>query len=159
MLTCMVVANLVGANSVYDYLHYHSRTHEVLGIAKGSAKVRFGGERGRTIKLSAGDVAILPAGTGHQCIAASKTFLVVGAYPGVGTYDECIPTRAGRARNLTRLRKVARCPYFRDISYAACNRRDPGSGVTNENSGHFMRSRKSLGCVPFLPDHENAPRY
>jgi len=94
-------------DGVYDYLHYHSRTHEVLGIAKGSAKVRFGGEHGRTIKLSAGDVAILPAGTGHQCIAASKTFLVVGAYPGVGTYDECIPTRAEHARNLTRLRQVA----------------------------------------------------
>ena len=43
-------------DGVYDYLHYHSRTHEVLGIARGTAKVRFGGQHGRTIKLSAGDV-------------------------------------------------------------------------------------------------------
>lgn len=50
-------------NGIYDYLHYHSSVHEVLGIARGSAKVRLGGDRGRTFKLSAGDVVILPAGT------------------------------------------------------------------------------------------------
>ena len=61
-------------NGIYDYLHYHSRIHEVLGIARGSAKVRLGGNRGRTLKLGAGDVVILPAGTGHQCLAASKDF-------------------------------------------------------------------------------------
>lgn len=95
-------------DGVYDYLHYHSRIHEVMGVARGTAKVRFGGERGRTIKLSAGDVAILPAGTGHQCIAASKNFLVIGAYPQTGTYDECIPTKANCARNVARNRKTAR---------------------------------------------------
>ena len=33
-------------NGIYDYLHYHSSVHEVLGIARGSAKVRLGGDRG-----------------------------------------------------------------------------------------------------------------
>src|SRR5689334_19629475 len=28
-------------NGIYDYPHYHSRIHEVLGIARGEAKVRF----------------------------------------------------------------------------------------------------------------------
>src|SRR2546423_7542797 len=43
-------------NGIYDYAHYHSRIHEVLGIARGSAKVQFGGASGRAVQLKAGDV-------------------------------------------------------------------------------------------------------
>ena len=68
-------------NGVYDYLHYHATVHEALGIARGHARVRFGGDRGKAFDLSPGDVAILPAGTGHQCLSASDDFSVVGAYP------------------------------------------------------------------------------
>jgi uncharacterized protein YjlB len=76
-------------NGIYDYVHYHSQIHEVLGIARGTAKVQFGGVRGRVLSMKAGDVAILPAGTGHQRIDASDDLLVVGAYPQTGTYEEC----------------------------------------------------------------------
>jgi uncharacterized protein YjlB len=76
-------------NGIYDYVHYHSRIHEALGVAKGSATLRLGGNRGKTLKVSAGDVIVVPAGVGHECLAASKEFLVVGAYPPDGTYDEC----------------------------------------------------------------------
>jgi hypothetical protein len=65
-------------------------------------------QKRRTIQLTAGHAAILAAGTGHQCISASKTFLVVGAYPPRGIYDECIPARAQHARNAAQVRKVAR---------------------------------------------------
>ena len=68
-------------NGVYDFLHYHATVHEALGVARGRARVRFGGDRGKALEISAGDVAILPAGTGHQCLAASSDFCVIGAYP------------------------------------------------------------------------------
>src|ERR1700720_1059112 len=68
-------------NGVYDFLHYHATVHEALGIARGHARVRFGGDKGKIFDISAGDVAILPAGTGHQCLIASADFSVVGAYP------------------------------------------------------------------------------
>jgi uncharacterized protein YjlB len=68
-------------NGIYDYLHYHATVHEALGVARGQALVRFGGDNGEEIEISAGDVAILPAGTGHQCISATDDFCVIGAYP------------------------------------------------------------------------------
>jgi uncharacterized protein YjlB len=94
-------------DGIYDYVHYHSRIHEVLGIARGTGKVQFGGRRGRTLHLKAGDVAILPAGTGHQCKAESRDFLVVGAYPPTGQYDVCTSSE-DHERALKSIPKVAR---------------------------------------------------
>ena len=88
---CLFKANnWIGSwrNGIYDYVHYHPRTHEVLGIARGRARVRFGGKQGKLFRLKAGDVVILPAGTGHEAIRATTDLLVVGAYPPSGKYDE-----------------------------------------------------------------------
>ena len=67
---------------VYDYHHYHSNTHEVLGVKAGQATVLIGGDEGERLEVSEGDVILLPAGTGHQKIESSPDFEVVGAYPG-----------------------------------------------------------------------------
>jgi uncharacterized protein YjlB len=80
-------------NGIYDFTHYHSQTHEVLGVASGSADVEFGGPKGKTYSIRQGDVAVLPAGTGHRLIKCSADFLVVGAYPQAGTYDEVTDSR------------------------------------------------------------------
>ena len=101
-------------DGIYDYVHYHSQTHEVLGIARGTAKVQFGGNRGRTVTLRGGDVAILPAGTGHQKISASEDFLVVGAYPPSGTYDLCTSSEdhARAVKTVPKAAKPRKDPVF-----------------------------------------------
>lgn len=67
-------------DGIFDYHHYHSTAHEVLGIAVGSATVRFGGENGETVGLTTGDVVVIPAGVGHARITESDDLVVVGAY-------------------------------------------------------------------------------
>lgn len=68
-------------NGIYDFHHYHPNTHEALAVARGQVRVRLGGEQGVTVDLAAGDVVVLPAGTGHRNLGASADLLVVGAYP------------------------------------------------------------------------------
>lgn len=110
-------------NGVFDYLHYHATVHEVLGVARGSARVRFGGDHGQELEIKPGDVAILPAGTGHQCIKASEDFCVIGAYPPGAKMEITRATAENHAKALKTIPNV---------------QLPPGDPVTGKN-GALMR--------------------
>jgi uncharacterized protein YjlB len=80
--------------------------HEAMGVARGRATVRFGGEKGQEIEIVPGDVVILPAGTGHQCLMQTPTLVVIGAYPPSGTYNLCRGSKAEHAKALVTIPKV-----------------------------------------------------
>lgn len=97
-------------NGVYPFHHFHSTAHEVLGVARGRAKLRLGGEGGRDIEVAAADVLLLPAGTGHKKLSASSDFLVVGAYPEGSDCDLIHAERMSGEALEAAVRNIARVP-------------------------------------------------
>ncbi len=94
-------------NGIYGYHHYHSTAHEVLGVARGAARVRLGGPEGQTFDVAAGDVIVIPAGVAHKNLGASADFLVVGAYPEGQRWD-MNPGRPGERPRVDQ--NIARVP-------------------------------------------------
>ncbi len=68
-------------DGVFDYHHFHSTAHEVLGVIAGAAELIVGGPGGRPLRIAAGDVLLLPAGTGHCLVSREDAFQVAGGYP------------------------------------------------------------------------------
>jgi uncharacterized protein YjlB len=98
----------VWADTIYDYTHFHSNAHEVLGIAEGKVSLKLGGEEGSLFRLKAGDMLILPAGVGHRRVGDDEGLKVIGAYPrGQSHYDM---KRKGRA--IPRVALPATDPFY-----------------------------------------------
>ena len=104
-------------NGIYSFHHYHSTSHEVLGIYQGSVTARLGGEKGQDFVLRAGDVVVIPAGVGHKNLQSTPHLGVVGAYP------------AGRECDLLRGRPGERPQADRNIAGVPIPENDPLYGV------------------------------
>jgi len=92
---------------IYGHHHYHSTAHEVLGIARGSARVRLGGENGATVELRTGDVVVIPAGVAHKRESASGDLLVIGSYPQGQRPDICRADPASHDKSAGNVARVA----------------------------------------------------
>lgn len=80
---------------MYSQTHFHSTSHEVLGVVSGSARLCFGGEGNPDRfepEVSNGDLIIVPAGVGHRLLSETGghgSFKMVGAYPRGKSWDMC----------------------------------------------------------------------
>lgn len=74
-------------NGIFNYHHFHSTAHEVLGVAVGTATVELGGSGGPRVEMQAGDVMVIPVGVALRNIGSSSDLVAVGAYPPGQVWD------------------------------------------------------------------------
>ncbi|SJZ45281.1 Uncharacterized protein YjlB [Sediminibacterium ginsengisoli] len=72
---------------IFTYHHYHSNTHEVIGVYKGKTFVLLGGENGKQIVVHKGDILVIPAGVAHRNMGREKDACCITAYPDGKDYD------------------------------------------------------------------------
>ena len=76
-------------DGIFDFDHYHTRGHEALGIASGSARVLLGGPGGREVEIARRRRGGAAGRDRASAACGERGFLVVGAYPPGQHADIC----------------------------------------------------------------------
>jgi uncharacterized protein YjlB len=101
-------------NTIYDFDHYHSNTHEVMAVIKGKATLILGGDDGQKITIEKGDVLIIPAGVSHRNASPATKCRCIGAYPNGIDYDMRYGTDEGTKalENIKQVKVPDKDPLF-----------------------------------------------
>ena len=100
---------------IFEYHHYHSITHEVLGVVKGETRLQLGGSKGVILHIEKGDVVIIPAGVAHKNLGKQDQVTCIGAYPNGADYDINYGKAGERPqtdRNISKVPRPAQDPVF-----------------------------------------------
>jgi len=127
-------------DGIFAFHHYHSDAHEVVGIARGTATIQFGGPTGPIVKVKAGDAAVIPAGVAHCRLDSVPGLSVVGAYPPGQGPDVCVASddderkahthRDAKACGIHRFSNKERDSIHARIADTALPETDPIMGVS-----------------------------
>lgn len=107
--------------TMYSETHFHSTTHEVLGVVAGRAHLCFGGEENPERfepTVQRGDLIIVPAGVGHRLLKdeGGEPFKMVGSYPHHKQWDMCYgrPGDEQKAHDIQHVEWFKRDPLYGD---------------------------------------------
>lgn len=96
--------------TMYSASHFHSTSHELLGISNGEARICFGHEDNpKKVEeiLRKGDVVIIPAGVAHRLLEdLTGEFEMVGAYPVGCSWDMCYG-KTGEEQKIEKIRSLS----------------------------------------------------
>lgn len=95
---------------VYSYRHFHSTTHECLGVAQGWMDVELFGSDGITLRVTAGDVVVMPAGVSHSMVGHSDDVMMVGGYPDGRDWDNMRQDTLSEELRRTAVKRIMMLP-------------------------------------------------
>ena len=95
---------------IYTYAHFHSTTHECLGVATGWMEVELFGRGGTQLRVEAGDVIVLPAGVSHRMTGQSDDILMVGGYPEGRDWDNMQEDHITEKRRRAAVKRIMMLP-------------------------------------------------
>ncbi len=95
---------------IYTYPHFHSTTHECLGVATGWMEVELFGRAGKRLRVEAGDVIVMPAGVSHSMVGHSDDVLMIGGYPDGRDWDNMQEDQLTEELRRAAAKRVMMCP-------------------------------------------------